>query len=80
MACNGSLVRMNQVAEIGVLPLRGVALMTRSGSYGLYGHEAVASANSRILKIIQIESSRSLLDVHSIAAQDGVDVPVCRAD
>lgn len=54
--------------------IRGVALMNRACGFGGRAAEYMASADSELLTILQIESPRAVENAAAIAAIDGVDV------
>lgn len=54
--------------------VRGVAAMNRACAFGAEAHTYMATANSRLLGVMQIETEEALLHVDAIAKTDGVDV------
>jgi 2-dehydro-3-deoxyglucarate aldolase/4-hydroxy-2-oxoheptanedioate aldolase len=53
---------------------RGVALMARSGGYGMLTHGDVGAIDDAILGIVQIESPSAVEQADQIAAVEGADV------
>lgn len=63
-----------RAARLPPLGRRGVATSTRASGYGYYYEDYVATANSQVLLVAQIESSRGLENAAAIAALPGIDV------
>ena len=54
--------------------IRGAASMTRAAAFGAQQKEYLATANEKLLTVVQIETEQTLANLDEIAAVDGVDV------
>jgi 4-hydroxy-2-oxoheptanedioate aldolase len=54
--------------------IRGAASITRAAAFGAEQREYLATANEKLLTVVQIETEQTLDRVDEIAAVDGVDV------
>jgi 4-hydroxy-2-oxoheptanedioate aldolase len=54
--------------------IRGVAKLNRASAFGQDFDEYLATANERLVTVVQIETQQALDNVREIAAVDGVDV------
>jgi len=54
--------------------IRGAASLTRAAGFGEHFSEYLATANEKLLTVVQVETESTLEHVDEIAAVDGVDV------